>query len=122
MAASSRVPLRGEIWLILTPGRPRDPHQPRPALCVSADVRNRNRDHALFVPIYSRGRSGPTRVALARGTGGLPRDSIAFCEEVTMLHYDFLDEGPLGDVAPERVMRDAVRAIRRSVGDIVLDG
>ena len=120
MSGTTRVPLRGEIWLVLTPGRPGDPHQPRPALCLSADVRNRNRDHALFVPVYSRGRPGPTRVVLSRGMGGLPHDSIAFCEEVTTLDFDFLAEGPLGDVVPERVMREAVLAIRRAVGDIVL--
>ena len=121
MSGASRVPLRGEIWQVLTPGRPRDPHQPRPALCVSADVRNHNRDHALFVPIYSRGRPGPTRVVLPRGAGGLAHDSIAFCEEVTTLDYDFLAEGPLGDAVSERVLREASRAIRRAVGDVVLE-
>jgi mRNA-degrading endonuclease toxin of MazEF toxin-antitoxin module len=90
-------------------------------LCVSADVRNRNRDHALFVPIYSRGRPGPTRVALRRGMGGIAHDSIAFCDELTTLDYDFLADGPLGDVVPEGVLRDAVLAIRRAVGDIVVD-
>jgi mRNA-degrading endonuclease toxin of MazEF toxin-antitoxin module len=121
VSGATRVPLRGEIWLVLTPGRPGDPHQPRPALCVSADVRNRNRDHALFVPVYSRGRPGPTRTVLSRGMGGLAHDSIAFCEEVTTLDYDFLAEGPLGDVVPERVMREAVLAVRRAVGDVVLE-
>ena len=71
--------------------------------------------------IYSRGRPGPTRVVLSRGMGGLPHDSIAFCEEVTTLDFDLLEMGPLGGAVPERVMRDAVLAIRRAVGDIVLD-
>ena len=116
---TGRIPLRGEIWYALTPGRPRDPHQPRPALCISADVRNRNRDHALFVPIYSHGRLGPTRVALPRGAGGVPHDSVAFCEELTTLDYDFLADGPLGDLVPDHLIRDVVRAIRRAVGDLV---
>jgi len=116
---TGRVPLRGEIWYVSTPGRPRDPHQPWPALCVSADVRNRNRDHALFVPVYSRGRLGPTRVALPRGAGGVPHDSVAFCEELTTLDYDFLTDGPLGDLVPDYLIRDVVRAIRRAVGDLV---
>ena len=73
------------------------------------------------MPLYSRGRPGPTRVVLSRGMGGLPHDSIAFCEEVTTLDFDFLAEGPLGDAVPERIVRHAVLAIRRAVGDVVLD-
>jgi hypothetical protein len=38
------TPRRGEIWLVYTSGQPDDPHQPRPALVVSANVRNRLSD------------------------------------------------------------------------------
>ncbi|HET7770907.1 MAG TPA: hypothetical protein VFN74_19190 [Chloroflexota bacterium] len=60
-------------------------------------------------------------MVLSRGMGGLPHDSIAFCEEVTTLDFDFLAVGPLGDVVPERVLHQAVSAIRRALGDVVLD-
>src|SRR5713101_1154152 len=89
-------PRRGEIWYAFTPGQPDDHHQPRPVLIVSEDIRNRITDDAIVVPAFSRGRLGPTRVALASGLGGMPRDSVLFCEEVTTIDRDFLGDGPLG--------------------------
>src|SRR5438067_1726655 len=49
-------PRRGEIWFVETPNQPDDPHQPRPALIISANVRNRLADDVIVVPIFSRGR------------------------------------------------------------------
>jgi hypothetical protein len=46
---------------------------------------------------------------------------VAFCEELATLDYDFLADGPLGDVVPDRILRDAVRAIRRAIGDVVME-
>ena len=102
-----------------TPGRPDDPHQPRPALVISADVRNALRDHVIVVPIFTSGRLGPTRVALPAGTGGLDHDSVVFCDEITTLHHRFMRERPLGSAVPGWILRDVVKAIRRSVGDLV---
>lgn len=86
---------------------------------VSADVRNALRDHVIVVPVFSSGRPGPTRVALAAGQGGLEHDSMLFCDEVTTLHHRFMGERPLGRPVPGRVMKDVVRAVRRAVGDVV---
>jgi mRNA-degrading endonuclease toxin of MazEF toxin-antitoxin module len=64
-------PRRGEIWLVETPNMPVDPHQPRPGLVVSEDRRNRRAEHIIVVPIFSSERTGPTRVRIRAGTGGI---------------------------------------------------
>ena len=73
----------------------------------------------IVVPAFSSGRSGPTRVALPAGLGGLDHDSVLFCDEITTIHHDFMGERSLGQPLPGRVMKDVVIAIRRALGDIV---
>ena len=105
--------------MVYTPGQPDDPHQPRPALVISEDVRNRLADDVIVVPLFSIGRVGPTRVTLAKGAGGLHRSGVLFCEEVTTVDRDFLDRGPLGPRVPGPVLDAVVRAVRRAVGDFL---
>jgi mRNA interferase MazF len=118
-ARTAAHPRRGEIWMVHTPGQPDDPHQPRPALVVSEDIRNRLRDDLIVVPAFSAGRLGPTRVAAAAGAGGLARDSVLFCEEITTIDREFLHRGPLGSRVPGGLMEAVVRAIRRAVGEVL---
>ncbi|MHB8507975.1 MAG: type II toxin-antitoxin system PemK/MazF family toxin [Candidatus Dormibacteria bacterium] len=113
------APRRGELWLVLTPGQPDDPHQPRPALVVSDDVRNRMTDDLIVVPIFPSGRPGPTRVQLPAGGGGQDHDSVVFCEEVTTIDRDFLRRGPLGQRLDAATMDAVVRGIRRALGEVV---
>ena len=119
---SARVashPRRGEIWLTYIPGQPDDVHQPRPALVVSDDIRNRLTDDLIVVPLFSRGRLGPTRVALPSGSGGIDHDSLAFCDEVTTIDRDFLHAGPLGRRIEPTIMNAVVAGIRRAIGETV---
>ena len=104
-----------------TPGQPDDPHQPRPALIVSEDTRNRMTDDVIIVPLFSRGRLGPTRVAIPAGTGGLRHDSVAFCEEITTVDRDFLAGGAIGPRVSQSLMDAVVRGIRRGVGEVVAE-
>src|SRR5205807_3223615 len=117
--ARRALPRRGEIWYVYTPGQPDDPHQPRPALVVSENVRNTMRDDLIVVPMFSRGLAGPTRVAIAAGTGSVPVDSIVFCEEITTIDRDFLARGPIGPPLDRHRMDEIVRAIRRAIGEVV---
>ena len=112
-------PIRGEIWSVRLPGQPDDPHQPRPALIVSADVRNRLADDVIVVPIFSRGAAGPTHVDLGRGAGGIKKDSVLFCEEVTTVDRDFLRTGPWGSPVGTEVLDRVIRAVRRALGETV---
>lgn len=113
----TRTPRRGEIWYVYTPGQPDDPHQPRPALVVSEDVRNALRDDLIVVPVFSRGRLGPTRVTIASRSSQVAADGVLFCEEITTIDRDFLAGGPLGSPIDRRRMEEVVRAIRRAVGE-----
>lgn len=115
-------PRRGEIWNVYTPGQPNDPHQPRPALVISVDERNQTEDDVVVIPLFSRGALGPTHVSIRGGTGGLPHDSVLFCEEITTLDCEFLDEGPLGDRIPESLLQRVIRAVRIAIGDVPLPG
>ena len=112
------VPRRGEVWLAYTPGQPQDPHQPRFVLVVSADARNRAREHVMVVPIFSRGNLGPTRVVIPAESTGLAYDSVLFCEELTTLDNDFLEDGPRGRVGTD-LLEAVVVAVRRALGDFV---
>lgn len=109
-------PRQGEVWLAYTPGQPTDPHQPRFVLVVSADVRNRARDHVMVVPIFSGGNLGPSRVVIPAEGTGLAYDSVLFCEELTTIDREFLEDGPHGRVSSQ-LMADVVLAVRRALGD-----
>ena len=99
-----------------TPAQPTDPHQPRFVLVVSADVRNRARDHVMVVPIFSTGNLGPTRLVIPAAGSGLVYDSVLFCDELTTIDKAFLDEGPRGRVSPD-LLDQVLIAVRRSLGN-----
>ena len=111
MSAAGQGPRRGEIWWAYIPGHPADPHQPRPVLVVSVDARNRLTDDVIVVPIFSRGRLGPTRVVLPAGEGGIAHDSVVFAEEITTLDRGFLRDGPLGSTVSAVVLSNVIHAI-----------
>ena len=107
--------------MVLTPGQPDDPHQPRPALVISEDVRNRLRDDLIVIPVFSSGKPGPTRVSLPANAGGLRPPGLLFCEEITTIDRDFLSRGPLGPPLSSQVINAAVRAVRRALGDLIVE-
>jgi mRNA-degrading endonuclease toxin of MazEF toxin-antitoxin module len=102
--------------LAYTPGQPTDPHQPRFVLVVSADIRNRARDHVMIVPIFSTGNLGPTRLVIPAAGSGLRYDSVLFCEELTTIDKAFLAEGPRGRVSRD-LLDQVIIAVRRALGD-----
>ena len=111
MSGAAR-PQRGEIWLVYTPGQPHDPHQPRPALVISNDGRNRRSDDVVVIPIFSRGQLRRSRVVVRAGMGGIRHDSVLFCEEITTLHHDFLVNGPFGPPLPARLLKRVLAAVQ----------
>ncbi len=113
------APARGEIWSVLLPAKPDDPHQPRPALVVSSDYRNEVADDVIVIPIFSLGADGPTHVRVARGEGGIKRDSVLFCEELTTLELTYLVRGPWGPPVAAATLGAVVRAVRRAIGEAV---
>ena len=107
--------------MVYTPGQRDDPHQPRPALVISEDIRNGLRDDLIVIPLFSAGRFGPTRVPVPAGTAGLRRPGVLFCEEITTIDRDFLQRGPLGARLSRSILESVLRAVRRAVGDVVPD-
>lgn len=63
---------------------------------------------------------GPTRVALPARSGGLRRNSVVFCEEITTIDRDFLARGPVGSLSP-KLMEAILRSIRRAIGEVVAE-
>jgi hypothetical protein len=51
--------------------------------------------------------------------GGVPHDSVLFCEEITTMHRDFLSDGPLGSPVPEELLEQVLRAVRRALGEVI---
>src|SRR2546423_14896326 len=100
MTTSSPALRRGEIWYVFTPGQPDDPHQPRPGLVISENVRNRRTDDLIVVPIFSAGRPGPTRLAIPAGVGGLPRHNKPYFAELNALYLAVLGLGTFGPDVP----------------------
>lgn len=115
------TPVRGEVWSVRIPGQPDDPHQPRPALIVSADVRNRIADDVMVIPIFSQGAQGPTHVRIGRGAGGLRKDGVLFCEELTTLDREFLSGRPWGRRVPDEILEAVLRGVRRALGETVTE-
>jgi mRNA-degrading endonuclease toxin of MazEF toxin-antitoxin module len=88
----------------------------RPALVVSPDGRNRFASDVLVVPLSTVLREAPTHVRLQRGEGGVPRVSVAKCEQITNLRRDFIKPRPLGRPLARQRMLDVEKAILRAIG------
>ena len=80
-------PRRGEIWFVRLHVDPPDKGL-RPVLVVSSDTRNRHEraDTILVVPLTtSIHRAVPTHILLAAAETGLPADSAARAEDITVV-------------------------------------
>jgi len=82
---------RGEIWwATLAPRSGSEQQGTRPVVVVSHDAFNEVAGwrSVIVVPVSSsssQARRGPTSVALPAGAGGLTKDCVALCHQVTTL-------------------------------------
>jgi mRNA interferase MazF len=107
-------PRRGHLYWVQIPDEPGGKR--RPALVVSPDARNRLANDVIVVPLSSVLREAPTHVRLRAREGGLPRSSMAKCEQITTLRRDRLVPHPLGgQLAPAR-MGAIEKAVLRAIG------
>lgn len=89
---------RGDVfWAELTPRSRSEQRGRRPVIVVSNDGFNLTPTwrSVIVVPVSTseaQTRRGPTAVALAAGTGGLPRGGVAVCHQVTTLDRAKLTE------------------------------
>lgn len=82
---------RGEVyWATLSPRSGSEQQGTRPVIIVSHDAFNQTSEwrSVIVVPVStstSQARRGPTAVPLAAGAGGLKKNSVALCHQVTTL-------------------------------------
>ena len=80
---------RGDVfWTELWPRSGAEQSGRRPAVVVSRDAMNRVEEwqSILMVPLSTsarQARRGPTAIAVPRGAGGLARESVALCHQIT---------------------------------------
>lgn len=73
----------------------------------------------LVVPTFSNPASrNDSYVKIAAGEGGLPKNSVAKCDQITTLDKDFLDKGPLGNRISLPLMWQIHRCVRKAMGEI----
>ena len=110
----SGAPLRGCLYWVTIPGEPGSKR--RPALVISPDVRNRLASDILVIPASTTLRPAPTHVELRKGTGGVPRDSVLKCEQITTLPKHVLSEAALGGPLPAPLLEAVERGVLRAIG------
>ena len=88
----------------------------RPVLVVSIDARNEGANDVMVVPCSTAMREAPTHVRLSRGEGGLPRDSVLKCEQITTLKKYDIDPAPLGAALTTGRMAEVERGVLRAIG------
>lgn len=102
---------RGDVFIArLAPRSGSEQAGNRPVVVVSHDAFNTTAGwrSVIVVPVStsaSQRRRGPTAVPLGRGSGGLRRDSVALCHQVTTLDRAKLERrlGALEDDALEAI-------------------
>ena len=108
---------RGDVfWADIMPRSGSEQTGRRPVVVVSHDGFNRVEAwrSIIVVPLSTSAaqrRRGPTAIGLPKGTGGLRRESVALCHQVTTLDRTKLVEG-IGELpaASLRHVNDGLRA------------
>lgn len=113
-------PQTGEVWYVNIPNQPYDEHQPRTAIIVSPNGRNKNCNDVIVVPTTSAPNFRPHpeyHVHIPAGEGGLVRDSYARCDQVTTIDKSLLARGPLGGSIHQKYRSAIIDAVRAALGD-----
>jgi len=107
-------PQRGCLYWVRIPAEPAS--KVRPGLVVSVEARNRLAGDVLVIPASTILRPAPTHVRLKRAQGGIPKESVLKCEQITTLPKEVLSEQALGGPLPGAVMDQVERAVLRAIG------
>ncbi len=118
-ALSKPIPRRGEIWFVKLHVDPPDKGL-RPVLIVSLDARNRHEraETVLAIPLTtSIHKNVPTHAPLMAAETGLPADSIARAEDITVIRKDSLvaPRTPLRAIGNARICQLG-RAVQTAIG------
>lgn len=74
-----------------------------------------------MVPTYSKAKPHHTHVDIHKGQGGILENSKAACAELFTLDKSLLHDGPLGQPLSDEIMQQIVKAVRVSIGDLVVE-
>jgi mRNA interferase MazF len=107
-------PQRGCLYWVTLPGEPA--RKNRPALVVSVDARNRLASDVLVVPASTILRPAPTHVRLKKGQGGIAKESVLKCEQITTLPKELLSARALGGPLPIVLMDEVERGVLKAMG------
>ncbi|RTL45766.1 MAG: type II toxin-antitoxin system PemK/MazF family toxin [Candidatus Melainabacteria bacterium] len=113
-------PQIGEVYWVNLPNQPNDPHQPRTAIVISPNGRNKSCNDIIVVPTTSSAkfRAHPlVHVLLPAGEGGLKRNSIVRCDQVTTIDKSLLGSGALGSPIGAKYQEQIIRGVRRAIAD-----
>lgn len=109
---------RGDVfWAELRPRSGSEQHGRRPVIIISHDGFNRtpNWRSVIVIPVSSssKARKAPTSISLPKGTGGLLKESVALCHQITTLDRSKLTEkiGVLNDDYLEKIENGIKAAI-----------
>lgn len=111
---------RGEVyWASLSPRSGSEQQGTRPVIVVSHDGFNETPGwrSVIVVPVSTspaQAKRGPTVVPLPAGAGGIPKDSVALCHQVTTLDRSKLTL-QLGEL-PQSLLNDVGEALKIAQG------
>jgi mRNA-degrading endonuclease toxin of MazEF toxin-antitoxin module len=88
----------------------------RTALVISVDPRNARASNVLVIPCSTRIRPGPTHVVLRAGEGGLERDAVLKCEQISNIDREDVLEDPLGEALSAERLAQVERAVLLAIG------
>jgi len=83
---------------------------------ISVDGRNRLADDVLVIPASTTLRVAPTHVRLRKGTGGMRKDSVLKCEQITTLPKRLLSPSALGGPLSAGLLEEVERGVLRAIG------
>ena len=118
---SPGFPRTGEVFWVNIPNQPNDPHQPRTAIVISPNGRNKNCNDIIVVPTTSSARFKPhplVHVSIPAGEGGLKSESIVRCDQVTTIDKLLLGDGPLGAPISSTYREQIIKGVRRAIADL----
>ena len=107
-------PRRGQLYWVTIPAEPT--RKKRPALVISAEPRNRLANDVLVIPASTTRRPSPTHVRLKTGQGGVRKDSVLKCEQITTLPKELLSDQALGGPVSARLVDEVERGVIRAIG------
>ncbi|QUS60751.1 type II toxin-antitoxin system PemK/MazF family toxin [Synechocystis sp. PCC 7339] len=113
-------PHQGEIYLI-RPLKSLGDTKKRPAVVISLNVRNQFSSSVLVVPFSSDLSGGitPTRILIPQGEGGLSKDSLALCDNISAIRKIHLEQGPYGAIS-SIALEQIQKAVQIAIGVFIL--